>query len=156
MLVCRLVRLAAGLSATDESLLQQVRFHHIDQGVHFLIEGGRNSLHTDRPSLVQANDSRKEVPIQVVQTDFVNSFQIQCAARNLGADLSGAFHLREVADAPQQAISYARRTSRPASDFRGPGFIYLGTQNARRTNDDLAQFLDCVKLQVIEETEPIP
>src|SRR5256885_15701165 len=64
-----------------------------------------------------------------------------------------ATHLREIADAPQQSIGYARSTAGPTGQLARTFMIYRDSQDLRRAFDDEPQLVGGIELQSQQQSE---
>src|SRR5579875_709587 len=155
MPVRRFIGAAAALGAAYKASLKQKRLDHINERLHFFIERRGKRLHAYRPAMVKLDDGGEEAAVEIVQAVVVYALEAKGRERRLCRDLSGRLDFGIVAHAPQQPIGDARRAPRAAGDVLGRLGANAGFENPRRTQHDLGEFFDTVKIQMIEKPEAV-
>src|SRR5208337_1808722 len=114
---------AAARRARQEAFLQQVGFVNFLDGVRFLADCGGKAFYTYRAAVELVDYRAENRAVHLVEACRVDFEQLESAERDFARDDRRFVDLREVADAPQQAVGDSRRSARTRRYFSGSFLI---------------------------------
>ena len=123
----------------DITLLDEVRFQDIFDGVALFADSRRQAVQTDRPAAEFFHDGAQQARIHMIETARIHVQHAHGGVGDLGIDFAVGFHLCEIPNPAQQAIGNPGRTARAPRDFHRPAFVHLHIENSRRPGHDVAR-----------------
>jgi hypothetical protein len=75
--------LSAPLGPSDESLLEEIRFEHVLQGLAVLAQGRGDRLNPNGTTIKFINHEREESPVGAVKAETIDLEQLKRLARGL-------------------------------------------------------------------------
>ncbi len=103
--------------ALDETLHDEEGLVDLLDGACILTNGGGNGGDAHRTALELVDDGEQDLVVDLVETILVDVQGREGYLRNLGVNLSVAFHLGEISHTAQQGVGDTGRTSGTACDL---------------------------------------
>ena len=132
--------------ALQQTLLDQVGFDHVLDGVADLADGGRDVVQSHRTATEALDDGFEEIAVHDVQPDRVHVEHAQGVVGHAAGDAAVGADLGVVPHPAEQSVGNARRAARAAGDLVGAVFGDVGAQQAGRAQNDALQLVGLVEL----------
>src|SRR6476620_6154762 len=137
------------------ALLDEKRLDHVFYRVAFLADGGRQVVDTDGTAAEFLDHGLEQFAIHDVETGRIDIEHCERGIGNLARNEPARFHLRVIANAPQQPVRNAWRASRATGDLLRSGTVHLHLQQARRALHDTRKLITRVELETCDDAEAV-
>src|SRR3954471_18412552 len=110
----------------------EVRLAHLLHRTWLLADGDSQRRYPARAAAEGPYEGTEHGPVQAVQAELVDVVDGQRGARDLAGDAAVRAHLREVAHAPEQAVSDPWRAAGAAGHLLGTVWAQVHVEDGRR------------------------
>ena len=132
----------------EQALLQQVRLVHVFDGVTRFGERGGQGFDSAGATVVVLDQRAEQAAVHLVEPGGIHSQAVAGNLYDLGVDVTGALHLREVAHPPHQAIGDARSAAGTAGELASGVGVAADAEQARAPQHDFLDVFERIKSEI--------